>query len=923
MIKTDAQNIEGSLGAWNLPLITTKLGPFRLGVRLVERPLLLKRLSLEGKVVLTLIEASAGFGKTTLLAQWRKALLSEGRAVAWLSLDSEDNSPHGFMTYLVSSLGAAMPGVGEGARALLQSGPLVPPKVVASILINELAALDRQVYLILDDFHVITDPVIKQVMDYFLSHTPENFHLILAGRSEPGLAVAGLRAAGQLFELSDRDLRFGIEECRQFFDKTSSDKLSSSDIQRLHDATEGWVAGLQIAAISPGIKQQSAGFKEAISGGMTAISAYMGDVVLASLSDEVLRFLLRTSLVERFNASLCEAVSTIENCQEIIDFLITHKLFIQPLDEAGQWFRFHHLFADYLKHRLLQEHAEEVAELHRRAYRWFAKQELWAEAVRHALAAGDSEKAVAWVEHCAMSMVESSNMAQLMEWVGRLPEKPITRRLPLLVAQAWSMALLFKFDDAECILQQIEADIEQAPERERLSINFSVQVIRALIFGLSDDTLAARELGAELLGRWPRGVDLPFAIGVLCNVLTFAHLHAGEYEKAKDVQLRALDDDSGHTNLFVTVYRKDLLGLIALKQGRLDEALRWFQDALQLAESKEGRRSVAATLSACFLTTVCYEQNRLLEADLLLADRWDIVDEGCFVDAAMRAYLIASRIKERQGDLGRAKALLQKAERLATRRGWQRMLAASSAERIRLLLKEGDIRAAEEQLERLQNLVPEERLTMTSARSSIASFAVIAQARIAIWRARMGDLHSAKETVSLLKSLVAELSELGSRYACNEVRILCCTALDSIGERQQAYDCLSECLKHGAVIGFRRSFLDEGEAMALLLLDYRDSGIANDYLDELISAFTVELEMPTGVATEVSCADGESAGISQRELEILTLIEKGLSNKEISRVAGISLGTVKWHIKNIYRKLEVSSRTQAVSEAKTQGLMKS
>lgn len=927
-MKTDSQPQQPlgssgeSLEAWNLPLITTKLSPPRLAGRLVQRQRLINNLSQAAASALILVEASAGFGKTTLLAQWRKELLSQGRAVAWLSLDREDDSPHQFMTYLVSALGAALPGVGEGARALLQSGPLVPPKVVVSILINELAALQQEVHLILDDYHTITSNEIHQLLVYLLTHAPENFHLVIASRSEPELPLSGLRAGGQLFELNDSDLRFEMEECRQYFDGALSEKLSSSDIQRLHDATEGWVTGLQIAAISPGIKQQTVDFKETISGGMRAISAYMGDVVLASLSEEVLHFLLRASLLERFNASLCEAVTGIENSQAILDFLIAHRLFIQPLDEEGVWFRFHHLFADYLKHRLKQEYGDEVVALHRCAYHWFAEQQLWAEAVRHALAAGDSEKAIAWVEQCAMSMVEASNMAQLMEWVGHLPEEPLKKHLPLMVAEAWSLALLFKFEETKRLLAQIEEEIELAPESERKGIAFSVKVIRALIFGLSDDTLAARSLGTELLEQWPRDVELPFAVGVLCNVLTFAHLHAGEYEQAKDVQLRALDDDSGRTNLFVTVYRKDLIGLIALKQGKLADATRWFGEALALAESKEGRRSVVATMSACFLAKICYEQNRIDEAEALLADRWDIIDEGCFIDAAMRAYLTTSRIQLLQGDVEKARSLLQQAERVATRRGWTRMLAACSAERIRIALSEGDLRTAEEQLQRLQGMVPEDCYPIASASSSITYLAAVARARVAIAQSLGGDSQSARKKVDLLRSLIEELSALGSHYAANEVRIVLCLAQERIGDRESALVSLGECLQSGRSMGFARSFLDEGQCMSELLQAYGTRHNKDDYLKGLCDSFAAELESEDTSVTSQSVAE-EGADISQRELEILTLIEKGLANKEIARVLGISLGTVKWHVKNIYRKLDVSSRTQAVSEAKAMGLMPS
>ena len=907
-----------SLGAWNLPLITTKLSPPRLAQRSVVRSGLLNALNQHEKAALVLVDAAAGFGKTTLLAQWRKELLGRGRQVAWLSLDGEDRTPHQFLTYLVTALGNAVSGVGDGASALLQSGPMVPSKVVLSILINELASLDQQCYLMLDDYHLLDSAEIDQLVSYLLHYAPENFHLVVASRVKPTLPLAELQAQGLLYELEDKDLRFEVGESQQFFDNSLSDKLTSSDVQRLHDATEGWVTGLQIASVSPGIKLHVDGFRDTLHAGGAAIHAYMDDVVLASLSEEVQQFLLSTSLLERFNASLCKALTENQNCPGILDFLQTNRLFIQPLDELGEWFRYHHLFTEHLRLRLTQEAPDKVEALHRKAYQWFSEQQLWTEAVRHALAAGDHQQAADWVEQCAMSLVESSNMALLMEWVESLYDTSLTKRLPLLISEAWALALLFEFDKALKLVEQIEAEVEQEPEQEREAVTFIAKVIRVLVLGLSDDPVAAGQLGGELLERWPAGAELPWAVGVLLNVLTYSHLHAGEYEKAKDVQLLALDDDSGQSNLFVTIYRKNLLGLIALKQGKMTQAERWFEGALKLGEAREGRRSVAASMSACFLAKVRYEQNRLDEAKALLADRWDVIDEGCFIDSANRAYLVSARLLCCQGDPEQAVERLLHADRLATKRGWKRMQAACSAERIRILLSEGELKSAKEQLERLQSLVPEDRSPIVSASSSIAYFEVVARVRVEL--AEQADNPTVLREADLeLERLVADLQEQRSLHAALEVQTLRAVVLAAREEASQALLELQSCLEQAERMGFVRTLLNEGRDLLALLKAYVSANPEHSFARDLLTEMVAEQDDLD--LLEEDAADSDEVGVSQRELEILTLISKGLSNKEVAALLDISLGTVKWHVKNIYRKLGVSSRTQAVSEASAMGLL--
>ncbi|BFM17905.1 LuxR C-terminal-related transcriptional regulator [Maricurvus nonylphenolicus] len=854
-------------------------------------------------------------------------MLGLGNTIAWLSLDIEDNTPHRFLTYLTSSLNRSNPGIGEGALALLQSGPLIPAKVVISILINELANRSEQIYLVLDDYQVIHDASIHAAIDYLIQHASDNVHLVISSRSTPAISIAKYKGKGFLTELNDKDLRFEIDECRQFILANYSHTVSSSDIQRLYDITEGWVTGLQLAIIPQTIHEQDFSFK-AITSDSNSISNFMSDVVLAHFPNSVLDFLLSASILDRFNASLCDAVTGRTNSYHIINELLANRLFIQSLDDDGNWFRFHNLFSDHLKKRLIRENQIDLKALHQQAQRWFADNHLWAEAVRHALAAGNKDDALTYIDKCAMTLVESSNMVQLMEWANRLSESQQLDHFPLHLAEAWSLALLFKFQESHEILNKIERDIHQKDHRDRESITFSVMVIRVLILGLSDQFAKARALGNQLLDEWPKSADLPFAIGVLCNVVSFAFLHEGDYEQAQDIQLRVLDDGTGQANMFVTVYRKNMIGLIALRQGKFKRAHKWFQDALHVAEKKEGRRSVAATMSACLLAKIAYEENNIEISEQLLADRQDIVQQGCFIDSSIRAYQVMVRIQLYNKHYEVAQNLLLHIEQIAANRGWLRMLAMASSERIRIALEENDLRSAASQLGRLQEISSQSLLPASSSSSSLTYWFKLAEVRVLIATSRLHNTQEEphpeylEEAIIFLESLIDELTSIGNHYATNEVRLLLSLSLDSLGKQQQAMNILGDCLEQASLLGLQRSFLDEGLPLYNLLIVYKHQEGSNPYLDKLLALFHSELgQDDTDDSTPTIPTVTEETDLSQRERDVLVLIEKGCANKEIARLLEISLGTVKWHVKNIYKKLRVSSRTQAINEAKNAKLI--
>lgn len=914
VINSESENLISTVqGAWQLPLIPTKLTPPRRAGKVITRDRLIDLQSSILKRALTLVQAPAGYGKSTLLSQWRHNFLVEGKVVAWVSLSEEDASPHRFLSYVTAALSAARAGICEGSQAMLMAGPSVSAEAAESVLIKELEACGLDVVLILDDFHVISDTKVHSMLSHLLLNLPANVHLIVATRTEIPFALSQLRIRDLVFKVGASDLRFDIGDLGSFLSEVTQLKLSSSAVHRLYEITEGWVAGVQIASFSPRLKSDTQAFLNEFSSSSRDLESYMTEGVMSHLTKEMRALLLRCSILERFTPDLCETIAGIEDGRALLDQVEGLNLFIFALDDRGEWYRFHRLFADYLRKRLHREFPYEIESLHRTACAWFAEHQLWAEAVRHALAVGENELAQSYIESCAMELLAQSHAARLVNWGRQLPASILRKNIDLRLAIACAQVLMMDLKRSRELLDEIGNDLGSGLADESRCMR--LQTMSALWSALQDRLEEGRRLAEPLLTCSER--LLPGDIEFVYNVLSLIYLSQERYGALYELQQQAARGKD-HTH-FGLAYRKNFEGLAWLWRGRLDKAVYLFSEALGFAERFAGRQSMPAITSAAFMAEVLYEKNELENADELLAPKLAGPLDTCMLPAAQSLFSILSRICFLRGAKEESWALLDEMEKLAIKQQWSRLEASCYGLRIQLEVWQGDQGEASRLLRQLEEFVQHSDLDPICSRF-IEDELLFSQARVK--RIKDNDV----DLMLALSERIEALEQSGSDYRSAKFRIMKALLQESSDDLKSARETLLPAMILGQKQSLCRTFADEmwGDT---LLLEFIKANLSSDqlqlepYLDKLITdieSVPNERESESvGQSAELSDLEQLSClEVTNREQEILNLIANGLYNKEVARVLTISEGTVKWHLKNLYSKLGVSSRTQALKQAK-------
>lgn len=912
-------------------MICTKLAPPRQTRQVVARNDLLCTLTLGNERALTVLRAPAGFGKTTVLTEWRRRLLEEGQFVAWLTLDAEDSDPAQFLIYLRKTLSLALDRLAESLPELGWNAENASPKVIATSLINAIESIDRKITLILDDYDRMSMGPIHDLLRFLIVHAPAQLHVVIATRTEPVLPLAELRAHDELVEIDATNLRFRIEHTRCFFTEVATLKLSAGQTRALHDATEGWVAGLQIAAIGLRGREDQGSLIESFSGHHRAVNEYLAQAVMPRISGETLDFLLRTSILERLSGPLCDFVACGTGGQETLEYLLSQNLFLQPLDDDSRWYRHHALFADFLRGSLERRMPLEIPRLHLRAADWFARHELWSEAVRHALAASNAELATEWVERCAMREVENSHVRRLLAWAAKLPDDAVRQRPRLRIALAWALLLTMQLDEAQASVKEIAEDLTRQSVDSKDGIHAELLSLRLCITALKDDTAAALLLGEQFLalprcfaGQENGGTGTWLTQAVL-NALTHCYQKAGQIERARALHEPDLypTQQNRARNLFTMGYRACTLGACDIQEGKLEEGARKFREALATAETHAGRHSAVATLVACALSEVLYEWNQVEEVEELLADRLDVIDDTAYLDSVRAAYVALVRLAVMRGDFQSAHALLDRAEIVGVRRGWPRLLVICMAERLEIFLRQGKEQNAASAIQRIEKLVPEMPPAQPCAASE--SYRVRTLAR-ASWLLHTGH---PEEVVRLLEGMDSATLAGATFYVRTRTRLLLAIALDRVGQRQKALDLLAGILDDNRLSMPIRCIADEGEAAARLLhalaraQDWASSQQDRAYRMLLLKALNLpESILGDGRAQPSSTANpGPIEPLSERERDVLQLMAQGLSNRQIAAALVLGTETVKWHLKNVFGKLGVSRRTLAVYRARQMNLL--
>jgi LuxR family transcriptional regulator, maltose regulon positive regulatory protein len=889
-----------------LPFLATKIVPAR-PAGLVARPRLLAILSeLPGKRV-CVIKAPAGLGKTSLASAWAEQLGQNGHSVAWLTIDSDDDEATRFLFYVSQALQHACQGVGLGATELILENNLIDPQAVLSSLINDLAELDDEVYLFLEDYHWLNDRRIHQAVAYFLRHAPSHCHVVITTRAEPSLPLATFRAQNQLLEIDALALRFDQQETQAFIEHTRPGALEFADVQLLQRKTEGWPAALRIIASMPSqFRPDLKEYVRNLSGLQRPIATYFAEL-LDGLSTELVEFMLRTAILDRLSGPLCEAVTGASSGRTILATLAQRQLLLTPLDNEGAWYRYHMLLVEYLRHRLEADRGIEIPELHRRAALWYASQELWTEAVQHAIAAGDPDRAISWIKNCAMALIKRGDLFTLLEWQRQFPDKLIRGQPEVRLAIAWGLALALRFDEALQLATEIENDIA-ATRLPEIDLLCECQAIRSVAIALKDDSERALPLAEDCVNR---SRD-PWTANVASNVVRFGHLQAGNLKQFYATPWIPYSLEEDRRNVFASVYRRCLQGIAELRQIRLTAAEGHYREGLRIAEQYVGPNSVAAALPTSLIARILYEQGQLDEAEALVIDRASLISSGAMLDCVRSAYFVLARVAAARMNLERAHTLLERAENHGVSRDWGRLTAAATAEQARLYLNEGRVDEGAACVDRLEQLTRKYPAPRLCAWSEIQWDHKLAHAHL------LGQRERPEEAMSILRELQRETEAAHHRYFLIRVEIRISALQLSVGKTAEATNRFRRILAACAGGGLYQIILDEGSDLVQMV---HQSGSISAHLMSYVDRLVADSQRARHDRLVPTFRAEALHALSIRETEILKLIAQGFSNKEIARSLDIGPETVKSHLKSVFTKLGVERRAQAVSRAQTLGLV--
>ena len=894
------------------PLVETKLYIPKLRRSLVARPRLSERLSRGAQSRLTLISAPAGFGKTTLLSAWLAAAGAEQRSVAWLSLEESDRQPGLFWTYAITALQTVVPSVGAGALPLLQSAQ-TPIETVLATLLNELSAVPNEIHLVLDDYHLVDGPDIETGMVFLLEHLPPHVHLVISSRADPALPLARLRARGELVEVRAAELRFTVDEVAGYLNDVIGLDLTASDIAVLQDRTEGWIAALQLAALSMQGRADVAGFIAGFAGDDRYIVDYLVEEVLRRQPDHVRTFLIQTSILDRLSGPLCDAVTARRGGKAMLESLDRANLFVVPLDDNRRWYRYHHLFADVLQTHLLDARAGEVTDLHRRASRWYDQNGEPSPAVRHALAAGDVERAAGLAELAIPALLRNRQEPTIRGWLDALPDEVVRVRPVLAVGLVGALMSLGEFEGVEARLRDAEQSLDKPDraemvvddEEEFLRLPGEIQMYRAALALVRGDAPATIRYARRAIDR--AAVDDHLTRAGASALSGLAFWGNGDLEAAHRAYSACVDGlrRVGHIS--------DILGCsitladIRMTQGRLGEALRTYEQALQLASRQGGTVPRGTADMYVGMSQIACERNDLDAATRHLLRSQDFGEHTGLPQNPYRWRVSMARVREAQGDLRGALHLLDEAQHVYMG-DFLPNVRPVPALRARLLAALGRFGEA-------LSWAREQTLSVDDDLSYLREFEHVSLARVLLSQYtahRTGA--SADEAARLLHRLLAA-AEAGERTgSVIEILVLQALSHHARGDTPGALAPLERALTLAEAEGYVRVFVGEGPPMTALLRAVAKQRVSWDYVHRLVDACghadgTAPVNQPT------RRTPGLVEPLSERELEVLRLLGTDLDGPAIARELVVSLNTLRTHTRNIYAKLGVNSRRAAVRQA--------
>ena len=872
-------------------ILATKLHIPSWSDNAVSRPRLLALLNtgVRDQRKLTLVSAPAGYGKTTLIAEWYH-LLPEGVHGAWLSLDEADNDLLRFLGHWLAAFQNVAPAVGDKVRSLLEIPQLPPVDHLMDELINDLSSLERPTLLTLDDYHVITNATIHQAVAYFLDHLPAQVHLVMTTRADPSLPLARMRARGQMTEIRAQDLRFTWEEGRQFFGRISALDLTDETLIALDERNEGWAAGLQLAALALQHQSNPAAFVETFRGSHRYVLDYLAEEVIRQLGEPTRAFLMQTSILERFNAEVCAALTGREDSLAVIAQLEQANLFVIPLDDERRWYRYHRLFVDYLRSLLSKVERQALC---RQASIWHEENDFTAEAVRYALESGDPEFTANVIGRALAKETTWSqgDLAQWLTWLDGLPAQVYPSRPQLSLNVSRVLYLSGRFDQAEALLIQTEEMLQSGELKQETEQMIALaELYRGSIASVRGDFEQTVQRTEYALARIPRENHLAYARGYFS--LGMAYEIADQTGQAAQNYLKSSAEAREAGVLFLAMHALCAAAQVQIKQGRLHQAEQSCQIAIQYAQ---GARLYPLGLAWSILGGIAIERNDLSTAERYLSEGIALSRQGGLMDDVVLGEAYLARLRVYQGELPVALKALENIKVLMTSFGVQRMeiLAGAVLARLNLILGQVDVAVKWVEGYRLhREQFSREFEELTFARTLLATGA-------------LDELPSIVHPI-LNKAVAAERTQ-----TVIEAMILLSQYHLARREVEPALEWLEKSLRLANPEGYLRIYLDEGKALMGLFPRVRHA--APELVNLILGQQQVEL------APQPSLGETLLDPLSQQEIRVLKLIVEGKSNQEIAEELVISVGTAKWHVHNVLQKLGASNRPQAIARARELG----
>lgn len=891
-------------------MVSTKFLPPVYRGALVGRPKLdnvTKRLPV---CPVTLISAPAGYGKTTLMSAWYKHLREQGIAACWISLEGEEGSETALLTYLIGSLAQAKVISGLEARSKLSGWQKNRSAEVVAALIGEIIAIDQTIVLFLDDYHLVDNPDTAGIIENLIAVLPENLYLVIASRKQPRFSVGKLKVQNRLREFNINNLRFSTNNVAEFLERQLGEPLSEDIVETLARHTEGWPAGLQLVALSLVGSDDYHHALEKFSGNVRDIADYLAKDVLAKLAPEIQQFLLCTAILRRLHPNLCDTLNPGFNSRDILEQCVRQNLFVIPLDDADDWYRYHYLFREFLLNQLVVKYPEKLTELHSRASRWLAERGLIDDAIAHAIEAQDYPFLVELVETHARRFMARGHMSQVLDWANRIPVGLAVDRPVIPMLKCWALFHMRRPTEAAEALREAErqmAGLEARGEPVAPALQDELQVLRCGVAVAADDVREATKFGLMPI---PAVTDA-FVRGVQQNILGYCYFAQSRYQQAREALARGYNAHRECDSTYGMVYSHCFAALVEMAEGSLTKAEQLFSLAEKTAELEESWRTYISAEPSLYRGYLLYEWNRLDEAYELIEQNLSHVEECGQASAPVLGHIAMAQLCRRRKQLSNAHLHLDRAQAICQSANLNHLRLLVVSEQVRQMILDGQlyraIAAANLLGVQVNGKKPEE---IPPDWNRGATWKLLIKSRLLLG---LGEYRAA---LALLEELIPLARQATRCKPLLQLMLMKLNAQLCLQMEEQAIETLGQALESGAVGPYISLFEDEAPFLPKLY-----GKLDRSLLSTAASTFLEHLENPGG---EIATVAGSSEGVnklSDREVGILRLISQGSTNQQIAGQLFIAENTVKWHLKNIFDKLEVRNRTSAVFVAKELGII--